>query len=257
VVIPIPDPATLYLQLLVEGRTEHLLALFSGEPIIDDPRAGRVAGKEAVSRFAGEMHTWLSGLEAGVLPLRVTRGPARSVAEIVLHLYTDGERIELPVAVVVEGSTGGLTEIRVYHSTWPLTGTHQVRPPMLASVPHLDLPDEVGKYQRALAEGRLEDILALFEEDGYAREPSGGEHVHRGKEGLRRFYSNLFSIGGIPLEHCTLTDDGICCLIEYNVTRWGNSPLPPQAGIAAYERGGSGLLAAARIYDDVDVPASV
>jgi len=30
--------------------------------------------------------------------------------------------------------------------------------------------------------------------------------------------------------------------------------LPPQAGIAIYERGPDGLLAAARVYDDVDPP---
>jgi hypothetical protein len=30
--------------------------------------------------------------------------------------------------------------------------------------------------------------------------------------------------------------------------------LPPQAGVAVYERGTSGLLAAGRIYDDVEPP---
>jgi hypothetical protein len=29
---------------------------------------------------------------------------------------------------------------------------------------------------------------------------------------------------------------------------------PPQAGIGIYERGPDGLLAAARVYDDVDAP---
>jgi len=35
----------------------------------------------------------------------------------------------------------------------------------------------------------------------------------------------------------------------------GVTDVPPQAGFAVYERGGSGRLAAARIYDDVEVPA--
>jgi hypothetical protein len=30
--------------------------------------------------------------------------------------------------------------------------------------------------------------------------------------------------------------------------------LPPQAGIGIYERGPDGLLAAARVYDDVEAP---
>ena len=60
--------------------------------------------------------------------------------------------------------------------------------------------------------------------------------------------------GGIPLEHCTLTDDGVRCAIEYNCVRWGVTDIPAQAGVAVYERGSSGLIATARIYDDVEPP---
>ena len=84
------------------------------------------------------------------------------------------------------------------------------------------------------------------------------DHVHHGPEGLRHFYRWLFSNqGGIPLEHCSVTDDGRVCALEYNVPRWGQTELlPPEAGIAVYVRGESGRLAAARIYDDVDPPLS-
>ncbi|MGH3115625.1 MAG: hypothetical protein ACRDQ2_00630 [Gaiellales bacterium] len=51
-----------------------------------------------------------------------------------------------------------------------------------------------------------------------------------------------------------MTDDGTRCAIEYNVVRWGETELSPQPGVAVYERGRSGLLAAARVYDDVDAP---
>jgi hypothetical protein len=113
----------------------------------------------------------------------------------------------------------------------------------------------VGDYQAALAAGDVDAIVAAFEPDGYAREPAGAEYVHRGTDGLRAFYELLFSNdGGIPLEHCALIDDGCACALEYNVVRWGRAELPPQAGVAAYVRGESGKLAAARIYDDVDPP---
>jgi hypothetical protein len=36
---------------------------------------------------------------------------------------------------------------------------------------------------------------------------------------------------------------------------WGDDEISPQAGVAVYERGPSGLLAAARIYDDVEPPS--
>jgi hypothetical protein len=118
------------------------------------------------------------------------------------------------------------------------------------------VPDVVGEYQRALAAGDLEGVLATYEEDAYAREPSGGEYVYRGKEKLREFYSALFANGGgIPLEHCTITDDGVRCAVEYNGVRWGVTEIPPQAGVAVYERGESGRLAGGRIYDDVEPPA--
>ena len=177
---------------------------------------------------------------------------------MVLHLLGDeGGRVELPVAIVTDRNPDRtLKAIRVYHSMWPLTGEHALRPPLLPADPKLHAQGVVGDYQRALAEGDLESIVETFEPDGYAREPSGGAYVHRGAEGLRELYAHLFANGGgIPLEHCTLTDDGVRCAIEYNCVRWGVTDIPPQAGVAVYERASSGLLNAARIYDDVEPPA--
>jgi hypothetical protein len=97
--------------------------------------------------------------------------------------------------------------------------------------------------------------VATFEPDASVREPAGGPYVHRGHAELRALYTLFFSNGGgIPLEHCTATDDGRACALEYNVVRWGRTELPPEAGIAVYVRGQSGKLVAARIYDDSDPP---
>ena len=64
--------------------------------------------------------------------------------------------------------------------------------------------------------------MVSFEPDGYAREPSGAAYLHRGTEALRELYAHMFVNGdGIGLEHCTLTDDGVRCAIEYNGVRWG------------------------------------
>jgi hypothetical protein len=115
----------------------------------------------------------------------------------------------------------------------------------------------VAKYQRALADGDIDAIVEKFEPDGYAREPAGGDYVHRGVDELRVFYERLFSNGGgIELEHCALVHDGRACALEYNVVRWGRTELPPEAGVAVYVQGESGKIAAARIYDDADPPIS-
>jgi hypothetical protein len=137
----------------------------------------------------------------------------------------------------------------------PRIGRHAHRPPMLHGDPELREPDVVAEYQRTLAAGDVDAILATFEPDAYAREPAGGQYTHIGRDGLRAFYELLFSNdGGIPLEHCALVDDGRACALEYNVVRWGKTDLLPEAGVAVYVRGGSGKLTAARIYDDVDPP---
>ncbi len=84
--------------------------------------------------------------------------------------------------------------------------------------------------------------------------PIGLDHTHRGTAELRSYFRECFSAGGIDIEPCVLTDDGVRCALEYNCVRWGGHSLPSQAGIAVYERGGEGLLAAVRVYDDVEAP---
>lgn len=248
------DPTVRYLPLLVTGDADGLASLFEREPLLDDPGEGRVEGHGTLLRFVQSSHKWLVEKQAQAEHFALTVSGERSVAEQVLHLTIDGKRIGLPVALVGERGAGGkLRELRIYHSMWPLTGGHKVRSPLLQAAHNLELPQVVERYQWALGTAELDTILSVFEPDGYAQEPSGGEYVHRGPEGRRELYSALFSDGGIPLEHCSVTFDGTRCAIEYNVVRWGEHRLKPQAGVAVYEIGPSGLLAAARIYDDVAV----
>ena len=160
----------------------------------------------------------------------------------------------MPFALVADHPAGErIEELRLYWSTEPLTGRHTGRPPLLQPDPDLHPADVVGEYQRALAAGDLEAVLATFEPDAYARAPTGA--AFHGTDGLRAFFGRLFSNGGgIPLEHCAVVDDGRACALEFNVVRWGRTDLPPQPGVAVYVRGSSGKLAAARIYDDADPP---
>ena len=243
---------------IMADEPDALIRSFAGQPVLDDPRVGRVEGARGLRNFVSEMAGWLRKRDAVAENVALTCTPVGMVEEVVLHLLGDGGAgIELPVAIVTDRNPDRtLKAIRVYHSMWPLTGSHNVRPPLLREDPRLHAEGSPGDYQRALAEGDLEGILGTFEPEGYAREPSGGSYVHRGTEGLRELYAHLFANGGgIPLEHCSLTDDGTRCAIEYNCVRWGATDVPPQAGVAVYERASSGLLSAARIYDDVEPPA--
>jgi hypothetical protein len=113
----------------------------------------------------------------------------------------------------------------------------------------------VGRYQAALDAGDTEEIVSTFAANGYFREPIGPPYTYRGLAELRSFFNRCFSAGGgIGLQHCAVTDDGVRCALEYNCLRWGSYDLAPQAGIGIYERGPDGLLTAARVYDDIDAP---
>jgi hypothetical protein len=252
------NDAVPYFEGILAEEPEALVRSFAARrPVLDDPRVGRVEGARKLRAFVKGTTEWLRERDAVVENVALTRTPTRTVEEVVLNLLADdGGRVELPVAVVADRNPDRtLKMIRVYHSMWPLTGEHRVRPPLLPADPNLHAEGTPGVYQRALAEGDLAGIVATFEPEGYAREPSGAAYLHLGTEALFELYGRLFAnAGGIGLEHCTLTDDGVRCAIEYNCVRWGDSELPPQAGVAVYERSGGGSLAAARIYDDVEPP---
>jgi len=253
------NDAVPYYEGILAGEPVALVRSFAAhQPVLDDPRVGYVEGARGLRALASGTADWLREHDAVVENVALTRTPTRTVEEVVLCLLAhDGERVELPVSVVSDRNPDRTVKVvRVYHSTWPLTGEHRVRPPLLPADPNLHAEGTPGEYQRALAEGNLEGIVATFEPEGYAREPSGAAYLHRGTQALRELYAHMFAnSGGIGLEHCTLTDDGVRCAIEYNCVRWGTTEIPPQAGVAVYERGGSGLLAAARIYDDVEPPS--
>jgi hypothetical protein len=218
----------------MSGETDALVRSFAGEPELHHPIRGRIKGRRAFERFVTETSAWLVERNAAGGPVERIITPRRGVEETVLTLDGDRGRIELPVAIAADRDDDArIIELRVYCSTWPLTGRHANRPPMLQPDPELHAPDVVGEYQRAVAAGDVEAAVAAFEPDAYVREPAGGPHVHRGHDELVALYELFFSNGGgIPLEHCAVTDDGRSCALEYNVVRWGRTELPPEAGLA-------------------------
>jgi hypothetical protein len=158
------------------------------------------------------------------------------------------------VAVVAESPDDRSVVFRTYCSQWPVDGRRHLRSPILGPG-GARLGDVVGRYQAALNIGDVDAIVDTFAPDGYYRKPIGPHLAYRGAAELRSFFTRCFSAGGgIGLQHCAVTDDGVRCAVEFNCLRWGSHDLPPQAGIAVYERGQDGLLAAVRVYDDIEAP---
>jgi SnoaL-like protein len=223
--------------------------------VIYDPRAGEIRGHRQLRRFVRQNQSFLAERHARIETVASTVVGDRAVVELLAHLAGDGPTVAWPVAVVAESPDDLSVVFRTYCSQWPVDGQRHLRPPILGTG-EAHPGDVVGRYQAALDAGDAEAIVDTFAPDGYFREPIGPHDTHRGTPELRSFFTTRFSAGGgIGLQNCMVTDDGVRCALEYNCVRWGSHDLPAQAGIGVYERSPDGLLAAVRIYDDVEAPA--
>jgi ketosteroid isomerase-like protein len=248
------DPVGQYFAALNKGDARELETIWPGQVVIYDPRAGEVRGHRQVRRFVSHNQSWLAGLHPRTETVASTAADGRAVVELLARLTQDGRDVAWPLAVVAESRDDRSVVFRTYCSQLPVFGQHQVRAPILG--PGSRPPGGiVAQYQAALAAGDADAVVRTFEPDGYFREPAGPQYAHRGARELRSYFTECFSAGGgIGVEQCAVTDDGVRCAVEYNCVRWGRHDLPPQAGIGIYERGPDGLLAAVRVYDDIDAP---
>jgi hypothetical protein len=239
---------------MLMGEPAALTNSFADEPELHHPVRGRIKGARAFEAYVAEMNAWFRERNASVEDVQTVGLGRHGFDEVIIHVDGESGRVDIPVATVADKrSDRRIEELRMYYSSWALTGRHATRPPVLQPDPELREPDAVAEYLRALAAGDVDAIVAAFEPDGYIREAAGTEPIHRAPDGLRAFYASLLgNDGGIVVEPCALVGNERTCALEYNVVRWGNADLPPQAGVAVYVHGDNGKLAAVRVYDDAE-----
>jgi hypothetical protein len=230
------------------------IAVFDVRATVDSPMWGR----QQPAEFLAETRGWLERHAATSEEVHTVTTPERVIHEVSLHVDVDGTVTEVPVMLVADVAGDRVRDLRVYHSTWPLTGKHSLRGPLtsldysLARRP----PEPVGTYHEALSDADAAAADAVFEPSGKVREPAGGPWEYAGPD-RTDWYRMVLSDGPIVLHLATISDDGETVVYEYMADRWGAGPMPAQSGAAAYQRGPSGLLCSARIYDDIEPPAAL
>jgi hypothetical protein len=248
------DPIGQYIAALDQGDAHALETVWPGEVVVHDPRAGEIRGHRQLRQFVRRSHALLAERHARTETVASIVVPDRAAVELVAHVVVDERERAWPITVVAESPDDRSVMFRSYFSQWVFDGRRHVRPAILdPATPHVG--DVIDRYRAALDRGDIDAVVSTFTPDGYYREPIGAPFVHRGAGELSSFFTKCFSAGGgIGLDHCRVTDDGVRCALEYNCVRWGSHRLEPQAGIAVFERAPDGLLHAVRVYDDVDPP---
>lgn len=152
----------------------------------------------------------------------------------------DGSREYLPVGFMFESNGTGGSVVRVY------SDHHLVedRAPILEVVegihPWTSEQDVLFTYFKALGGNQLEEVLDLFDADGYFRHSNG--ETFKGREELHQDFSKMMGSTGIKVRYCQFTDDGKTCVGEVYMPSG-------RPAIALYQRSSTpGRLHAVRIY---------
>ncbi|MGO9836424.1 MAG: hypothetical protein ACLP1X_19660 [Polyangiaceae bacterium] len=248
----------LYFSSLASAQVEQLMRRLGDRATVDDPIFGRTSGMPALGRYVEEVSAWLQKHEGAFDKVAFVTGSDRDVTEGTLALTFDGRRVQFPVAVVAERRPEREVELRLYYSTKPIKGTRAVRSPLLPKDDEVTVPPPVAAHLDALARADVRGLVASFENGGTVRDAGGVTHAKTEEGGaLEEYYKRLFADpakgGGLEVLKGARADDGSTCALEYTVVGVHGKDVPPQAGLAVYERGESGLLRAVRGYEDVEV----
>ncbi len=252
---------------LVSAQADQLVRRLGDRATVDDPIFGRTTGMPALARYLDEVAAWLVKHEGTFDQAAFVTGSDRDVTEGTLSMTFEGRRVKVPVAVVAERRPEREVEMRLYYSTKPIKGTRAVRSPLLPKNDEVAVPVQVAAQLDALSRADIPAVLASFENGAKLRDAAGETHEKKDDGGpLRAFYEKLCSTregsgvpapgsrgAGIEVLKGARADDGRICALEYTVVRVRGKNVPPQAGLAVYERGESGLLHSVRVYEDVEV----
>ena len=251
---------------LVSAQAEQLVRRLGDRATVDDPIFGRTTGMPALARYLDEVAAWLNKHGGAFDKVAFVTGSDRDVTEGTLSLTFEGRRVQVPLAVVAERRPEREVEMRLYYSTKPIKGTRAVRSPLLPQDDEVAVPGAGRRAaRRPVARGHRRGPRQLRGGRHAARRGGRDAREERRRRDAPRVLRKALrdSSGGdggkgggrgtgIEVLKGARADDGRICALEYTVVRVRGKNVPPQAGLAVYERGETGLLRAVRVYEDVD-----
>ena len=143
-----------------------VLGVFCEKATVDTP----INGRQLPHEFLAETRAWLDHHSARIDDVRTTATDNRVVHEAILWVDVDGETRELPIMLVADIADGCVRDLRVYHSTWPLCGSHSVRHALM----RYDLAERPALARCQLAGARL--LVQVIE--AAAIRIADGDHRH-------------------------------------------------------------------------------
>ena len=208
---------------------DELLATLHGLSSIDDPIVG-AAPPETVARSS---KLWPGDQWSAITLTAKTIANGRRLEEYVFTPADGGH--PLPVVLMIDGDRGRL------YSAHGLVADRKPMLPLDSSIkPSAEPGDFLDGYFEHLVDADIEASIAMFEPDGYIQHSNGDRY--QGQERLREDYANMFKANGgtIGVHFVNVMDDGKHRAFE--VVMPSGRP-----GVAVYERGPSGKIAAIRI----------
>ncbi|MET0694309.1 MAG: nuclear transport factor 2 family protein [Propionibacteriaceae bacterium] len=247
-----------FYQGLVHLSPEALLASWSGEPSIDDPRMGPVRGAADFLQYVRTTREWLTLGDVTVRPIGELDTAVNSVEEVMVELEVGGERHQLSVAIVAERDAEHLlTSIRIYHSLWPLFPNCPVQRRSASIGGTAQPPPAIRENLRARAAEDTEAILATYTEDAVVHTSTAGPRTFTGVEEVRRLFAGPSVPGMKPsLEVSCVINSGDVCAVEYQVTHF-SLPEPDQIGLKVFELAPTGKIVLERDYVVARSPLSL
>lgn len=219
-----------------EVTVETLIARLRQQARINDVFGGEVSSAdfEALSPLWPKATAWkhielFATAEDGVRRLEEYR-----------YIPVDSMRPVLPVAFMFERQSDGSSQARVYSDHHLVDDRGPILPVVEDIHPWRSKDDVLFAYFSALNGNRLDDVLELFDRDGYFRHSNG--EIFLGYDDLRKDFSKMMGKDGIRIGYCRFTDDGKTCAAEAYMPSG-------RPAVAVYERSATpGCLHAVRIY---------